>query len=127
MDDAQNSPALDDNPLLISSGLPAFDRIRPEHVVPAVKHLLAEAEKQLTDLEATIEPTWDGCFARLELLDRPFEYGWGPVSHLFGVKNSPELREAYEAVLDDVVQFGLRASQSKPIYEVCRAIRGGEE
>jgi oligopeptidase A len=127
MDDAQNSPSLDDNPLLISSGLPAFDRIKPEHVVPAVKHLLAEAEKQLADLEANIEPTWDSCFARLEQLDRPFEYGWGPVSHLFGVKNSPELREAYEAVLDDVVQFGLRASQSKPIYEACLAIRDGEE
>ncbi|MBI1313617.1 M3 family peptidase [bacterium] len=127
MDDTLQTADLKDNPLLISSGLPAFDRIRPEHVVPAVKHLLAEAEKQLADLEATIEPTWGGCFVRLEQLDRPFEYGWGPVAHLFGVKNSPELREAYEAVLDDVVQFGLRASQSKPIYEACLAIRDGDD
>ncbi|MHC4880308.1 MAG: M3 family metallopeptidase [Planctomycetota bacterium] len=127
MDDSPQTADLDDNPLLISTGLPAFDRIEPEHVVPAVKHLLTEAEKQLANLEATVEPTWDGCFARLEELDRPFEYGWGPVSHLFGVKNSPELREAYEAVLDDVVQFSLRASQSKPIYDACVSLRDGDE
>ena len=116
---------LADNPLLCMEGLPKFDRIQPEHVIPAVKKLLADAEQALSDLEESIEPTWDGCFAKLEEIDRPFEYAWGPVSHLFGVKNSPELREAYEAVLDDVVQLGLRASQSRPIYEACVAIRDG--
>ncbi len=118
---------LTDNPLLCMEGLPKFDRIKPEHVVPAVKKLLADAEAALSELEESIEPTWDGCFAKLEEIDRPFEYGWGPVSHLFGVKNSPELREAYEAVLDDVVQFGLRASQSRPIYEACVTLRNGSD
>ena len=91
------------------------------------KKLLADAEQALSALEESIEPTWDGCFAKLEEIDRPFEYAWGPVSHLFGVKNSPELREAYESVLDDVVQLGLRASQSRPIYEACVAIRNGSD
>jgi oligopeptidase A len=118
---------LSDNPLLCMKGLPKFDQIRPEHVVPAVKKLLADAEQALSALEESIEPTWDGCFAKLEEIDRPFEYAWGPVSHLFGVKNSAELREAYESVLDDVVQFGLRASQSRPIYEACVAIRNGSD
>tara|TARA_R110002072_G_scaffold145460_1_gene291909 strand:- start:43482 stop:45626 length:2145 start_codon:yes stop_codon:yes gene_type:complete len=118
---------LTDNPLLCMEGLPKFDQIKPEHVVPAVNKLLADAEQALSELEGSIEPTWEGCFAKLEEIDRPFEYGWGPVSHLFGVKNCPELREAYEAVLDDVVQFGLRASQSRPIYEACIALRDGSD
>jgi oligopeptidase A len=116
-----------DNPLLCMEGLPKFDQIQPEHVVPAVRKLLADAEQALSALEESIEPTWDSCFARLEEIDRPFEYAWGPVSHLFGVKNSPELRAAYESVLDDVVQLGLRASQSRPIYEACVAIRNGSD
>lgn len=118
---------LTDNPLLCMEGLPKFDQINPEHVVPAVKKLLADAERALSALEESIEPTWGGCFVKLEEIDRPFEYAWGPVSHLFGVKNSPELREAYESVLDDVVQLGLRASQSRPIYEACVAIRNGSD
>lgn len=118
---------LSDNPLLCMEGLPKFDQIRPEHVIPAVTKLLADAEHALSALEESIEPTWDSCFAKLEEIDRPFEYAWGPVSHLFGVKNSPELRAAYESVLDDVVQLGLRASQSRPIYEACVAIRNGSD
>ncbi|MGZ0173959.1 MAG: M3 family metallopeptidase [Planctomycetales bacterium] len=118
---------LTDNPLLCMEGLPKFDQIKPEHVVPAVQKLLADTGQALSALEESIEPTWDSCFARLEDIDRPFEYAWGPVSHLFGVKNSPELREAYESVLDDVVQLGLRASQSRPIYEACVAIRNGND
>jgi oligopeptidase A len=129
MTDARGTVAesLKDNPLLITTGLPAFDRIKPEHVVPAVSHLLAEAEARMTEIENTIEPTWRSCFERLERLDVPFEYGWGPVSHLFGVRNSPELRVAYEEVLDGVVKFGLRCSQSRPIYEACIGIRNGAE
>lgn len=129
MTDRQESTTADlaDNPLLCMEGLPKFNEISAEHVVPAVRKLLDDAENALSALEESIESTWDGCFARLEELDRPFEYGWGPVSHLFGVKNSPELREAYESVLDDVVQFGLRASQSRPVYEACLAIRDGSE
>lgn len=126
MPDAPVTVVSPDNPLLVRSGLPPFDAIEPEHVVPAVRHILAEAEQQFAELEESIEPTWDGSFARLEALDRPFEYGWGPVSHLFGVKNSPELREAYESVLDEVVQFGLRCSQSRPVYEAAVAIRDGD-
>ena len=72
-------------------------------------------------------PTWDGTIAKLEEIDRPFEYGWKPVGHLFGVLNSDELRTAYETVLPEVVQFGLRASQSEPIYRVLKQLRDSAE
>ena len=44
------------NHLLQSCGLPAFAAIQSEQVEPAFSYLLAELEKQLTDLEANIEP-----------------------------------------------------------------------
>ena len=119
------STSLENNPLLETGGLPRFDRIDATHVVPAVKHLVDQALEELAALEESIEPTWAGCFEPLERLDIPFEYGWEPVSHLFGVMSSPELREAYESVLDDVVQLGLRCSQSRPVYEACLAMRDG--
>jgi oligopeptidase A len=110
-----------DNPLLMAEGLPRFDRIKSEHIVPAVREVLARAEQQLTTLEDKLkqidEPTWDDIFPPLEELDRPFDFAWKPVGHLIGVLNSPELRTAYETVLPEVVRFGLRASQSRPIYD----------
>ena len=118
---------LADNPLLQIDGLPQFDQIEAHHVEPAVTYLLEASEKALSELEASVEPTWDGCFAKLEIIDRPFEYCWSPVSHLLAVKNSDELREAYESVLDAATAFGLRMSQSQPIYEAAVAIRDGDE
>ena len=111
------------NPLLASTGLPDFAAIRTEQIVPAVRHLLADAADRLAVIERELTPTWQGTIGRLEELDRPFEYGWKPVGHLFGVLNSDELRTAYETVLPEVVEFGLRASQSEPIYRTLTALR----
>ena len=118
---------LKDNPLLVAEGLPRFDRIKPEHIVPAVRYVLAQAEQRLTEIELTLSgldgPNWDDIFTKLEELDRPFDFAWKPVGHLFGVLNSPELRTAYETVLPEVVRFGLRASQSRSIYEAIKRMR----
>ena len=118
---------LADNPLLATGGLPPYDRIETAHIVPAVRHVLAEAEEKLTRLEQNLTPTWSGVIEPLEEIDRPFEFTWRPVTHLFGVKNSPELREAYETVLGEVVQFGLRFKQSEPLYHALKAIKAGED
>ena len=40
-----------DNPLLRQDGLPAFSRIRPEHVVPAIDHLLPAIHQELDPAE----------------------------------------------------------------------------
>lgn len=122
-----DSDLLNDNPLLATTGLPDFAAIRPEHIVPAVKHLVAEATKKLEEIERGLTPTWEGSLGQLEELDRPFEYAWKPVGHLFGVLNSDELRTAYETVLPEVVAFGLRASQSEPIYRTLKKLRDSSE
>lgn len=115
------------NPLLAGKGLPPFDQIRPEHVVPAMTELLAKATDALTHLETNIEPTWDGLIEPLEALTEPAFWAWGVVNHLMGVKNSPELREAQEAMQPEVVKFGMRVSQSKPLYDGYKAIRNSAD
>lgn len=118
---------LENNPLLVTDGLPRYDEIKPEHVVPGVKNLLVQVEKQIEELEKNLTPTWDGLLKPMEDMDLPFEYAWSPVGHLMSVKNSDDLRTAHEAVLQDVVAFGLRVQQSRAIYEGLVAIRDGEE
>ncbi|MCA9028022.1 MAG: M3 family metallopeptidase [Planctomycetaceae bacterium] len=119
-------PASNDNPLLVSSGLPPFDRIEPGHVQPAVEYMLHGAGERIGALEADLTPTWEGLIKPLDEIGRRFEYTWGPVSHLFGVKNSPELRQAYEAVLPQIVDFGLRVKQSEPLYRTLKEMREGD-
>jgi oligopeptidase A len=124
---ASLSAALESNPLLRTDGIPRFDEIAAEHVVPAVTHVLDAVGKGLSELEAMLEPTWDGVMAPLEALEIPMEHAWDPVKHLMSVKNSPELREAHDAMLSDVVQIRLRVKQSRPIYDALRALKDGDE
>ncbi|KAB8321099.1 M3 family metallopeptidase [Tolypothrix campylonemoides VB511288] len=117
---------ISENPLLKGSGLPPFGEMKPEHVVPAFNQLLAELDKELATIEAHVEPTWSGLVEPLEKLTQRLNWSWGVVSHLMGVKNSPELREAYETVQPLVVQFSNKLSQSQPIYNAFKAVGASE-
>lgn len=116
-----------DNPLLIGEGLPPFATIKPEHVEPAMTQLLAELETELSKLESTVEPTWSGLVEPLDRLTERLRWSWGIVGHLMGVKNSPELRTAYETVQPQVVQFYNKLNQSKALYEAFKALRNSKE
>jgi oligopeptidase A len=122
----QENTNLPDNPLLVETGFPPFDRVQPEHVVPAMRQILDRANQRIDWLEEHLEPTWAGLLDPLEQIDIPFEYSWGVVSHLMGVKNSDALRRAHDDVLADVVRFGLRVNQSPAIYKGLTAIRDGD-
>lgn len=122
-----SSDSLKNNPLLASDGYPRFDDIQAEHVVPGMKAVLEKAEAILKDLEANASSSWDSLFPPMHRIGRLFEFSWQPVGHLLGVKNSPELREAYEEILGDVVTFSMKFKQSKPIYEAMREIKDSPE
>ena len=115
------------NPLLIGEGLPPFPEIEPHHVVSAIQQLLAELDTQLTELEQTVKPTWEGVVEPLTEIEERLTWSWGIVSHLMGVKNSQDLREAYETVQPEVVRFINKLNQSKPIYEAFKALRNSDE
>ncbi|MBL4886005.1 MAG: M3 family metallopeptidase [Planctomycetaceae bacterium] len=114
---------LTDNPLLQNPGLPRFDQITPEHIEPAVTQLIEASNTILNNLETNAVPEWDAIFGPLDQMDQLFEKTWKPVGHLLSVNNSPELRDAYEKVLPELVQFGLRVRQSQPVYQAVKAIR----
>jgi oligopeptidase A len=116
-----------ENPLLVGKGLPPFAAIQPEHVVPGMKQLLAELDEELTALEANVTPTWSGLVEPLDRLTDRLMWSWGIVGHLMGVKNSPELREAYETVQPDVVQFSNKLNQSQLLYQAFKALRDSRE
>ena len=111
------------NPLLIGKGLPPFDKITPDHVIPGMTELLKELDSQLTHLEAKVIPTWEGLVEPLTEIEEKLTWSWGIIGHLMGVKNSPELRNAYETIQPQVVQFINQLSQSKPLYEAFKTLK----
>ena len=118
-----------ENPLLElgANGLPRFDAVRPEHVESGMRALLAELGGEVAALERHVAPTWDGVVDPLERIGDLLATRWSVVGHSLGVKNTPALRAAHEAVQADVVLFALRLAQSRPIYEALVALQKSDD
>jgi len=111
------------NPLLIKDGLPAYDKIEPEHIGPAVDSFLTRCREILAQVEASAEKSWASLMEPLEEIDLLFEYGWSPVGHLLSVANSDALRMAHDEAMPKIVDFGLQLRQSETLYRKLIALR----
>jgi oligopeptidase A len=105
------------NPLLSFDGLPRFDQIAPEHVEPAIKQLLAQANAALeTVTQAEFAATWKGIAQVLDVATEQLSRSWGAVSHLNSVADTPELRAAFNAALPKVTEFYTRLGADERLY-----------
>ncbi|MDH5184931.1 MAG: oligopeptidase A [Gammaproteobacteria bacterium] len=116
------------NPLLEMNGLPTFDDILAEHVVPAVDEILALCRKETEHLLQQNELySWDNLVQPLEELDDRLSRIWSPVSHMNSVVNSDELREAYNACLPKLSEYASEFGQNEVLFKAFKQIRDGEE
>ncbi|MGL9773655.1 MAG: oligopeptidase A [Sodalis sp. (in: enterobacteria)] len=115
------------NPLLTSFSLPPFAAIRPEHVVPAVKAALEHCRHTVEEVVAQPGPfTWENLCQPLADADDRLSRIWSPVGHLNAVKNSQELREAYEQNLPLLSEYSTWVGQHKGLYQAYRNLRDGQ-
>jgi oligopeptidase A len=116
------------NPLLELGGLPRFGAIRPEHIAPAVDHLLNE-NRALIDRQTSpaVPATWADFVAPLDDAAERLSRAWGAVGHLHGVLDSPELRDAYNASQPKIVQYYTEVGQNLALFEKYKALAASEE
>jgi oligopeptidase A len=106
------------NPLLDTSSLPRFADLSPEQVVPALNELIAAHRKKLEALlDETPAPDFDSLVAPLEEMEHELSRVWSPVSHLQGVLGSREWREAYNAALPILTEYGTELSQNARLQQ----------
>ncbi len=118
------------NPLLIGRGLPPFESIQAEQVEPGIEELLQTLGEDVRSLEKSLAKstaTWESLITPLTAITERLGWSWGIIGHLMGVKNSPELRAAYESVQPALVQFSNNISQSQAIYKGLKQLREGDQ
>jgi oligopeptidase A (EC:3.4.24.70). Metallo peptidase. MEROPS family M03A len=112
------------NPLLAEQPLPPFDAIQTDHIVPAVKQLLIEARSALeTQLSALEEITWATLVAPIEERGDRLNKAWSPVGHLNSVKNSEELRVAYEESRQLLTEYFTELGQNEALFSAYTELR----
>jgi oligopeptidase A len=117
----------DYNPLLDLSGLPRFGAIRPEHVTPAVEHVLADNRAERERLLAQPRYTWDNFAQPLEDMNERLARVWSPVSHLNSVMNSDALRAAYNDNLPKLSDYWTDLAHDERLYAAYKQIAAAPE
>jgi len=111
------------NPLLSTAALPAFASIKPEHIAPAISELLAQAQQALAKATADDTPAdYDTLESVLSVATERLSHAWGAVGHLNAVANTPELREAYNAMLPAVTEFYTNLGADEKLFAKYKAI-----
>ena len=103
MTDSRAAIATAQPEILRGQGLPQFEAITPEAVREHIPGLMESLEAELGSLEAQLserlakgEPLdWNAVIDPLQRLGERLRWSWGVVSHLNGVCNSPQLRDAH--------------------------------
>ena len=115
------------NPLLEQHLLPPFSRIEPAHVEPAIRQLI-ERNKQRIDelLTANTRYSWSNLLLPIEEMEDELAQAWSPVSHLNSVRNSDELREAYNACLPLLSEYSTWMGQHTALCEAYQQIAASE-
>ena len=112
------------NPLLAASGLPKFQSIGPEHVEPAITHILDEYQAAIDAMLANGETrTFQNTVMLAERLGDRLSRAWSPVSHLHGVMDSEALRKAYAKAQEKLVAFNTELGQNRELYSAIAAVQ----
>ena len=116
------------NPLLEQEGLPAFSKIKPEHVEPAIDALLAENRAHIERLLEQVEaPTWETLVEPIEEWEDRLSRVWSPVQHMNSVVNSDALRAAYNACLPKLSEYATELGQNERLYRAYRKLAESDQ
>lgn len=114
------------NPLLEFDRLPDFAAIRAEHIRPAVEQVLTQNRASLQALESDRDtrahPDWHNLMDVLDDLDDRLSKVWSAASHLNGVCNTPEIRQAYNDCQPLITEYYSALGQNRELYARVEAL-----
>ncbi|MEP5568564.1 MAG: oligopeptidase A [Halioglobus sp.] len=116
------------NPLLKNTELPAFSTIETDDIEPAIKQLIARNKEAIESLlDASEHYNAENLLLPIEAMDDELTRVFSPVSHLNNVCNSDSLREAYNACLPLLSEYGTWMGQHQRLFKAYTQIAEGSE
>lgn len=117
-----------ENPLLSRAFRIPFKDIRADHVEPGVQAILARAQEKIDALAQDPEPrSYENTVRVLDEITQEVSESLGPIHHLLSVAETPELREAFNAVLPDITQFWSRLPLHEGLWSQVKTFAGTPE
>ena len=114
------------NPLLNFKQAPQFQMIEAQHVIPALATVLQESRANIAELQQVAFPDWQNFAYPMECIEERLSRVWSPVSHLNAVRDSDELRTAYQSGIDLLTAYNSEVGQNKDLFAQYTKIRQSE-
>ncbi|MDX2370367.1 MAG: M3 family metallopeptidase, partial [Colwellia sp.] len=116
------------NPLLLNSPLPAFSKIKPKHIKPAVEQAIADCKKVIKQVLAEQSTfTWQNLVMPIDEADDILSKLWSPISHMNSVISSDELRDSYESCLPILSEYSTFVGQHQGLYQAYLQLKNSSE
>ncbi|MCZ2721912.1 oligopeptidase A [Marinomonas sp. 15G1-11] len=109
-----------------ATSLPKFSSIKIDTIEANLTKILDKNRAKMAECVAQEGPlTWENFVLPLDQINDELSVFWSPISHLNSVKNSPELRDAYNACLPKLTQYYTEIGQNHGLYQGYKTLLEG--
>jgi oligopeptidase A len=108
-------------------GLPLFSSIDAQSIKPAIEKAITQCKQEIEDVVASKDYSYSNLVHRLEESDDRLSKMFSPVSHMNSVVSSDELREAHDACLPLLSEYGTWVGQHEGLYNAYTELKQSDE
>ncbi|MEC8418629.1 MAG: oligopeptidase A [Pseudomonadota bacterium] len=108
-------------------GLPLFSSIDAQSIKPAIEKAITQCKQEIEDVVASKDYSYSNLVHRLEESDDRLSKMFSPVSHMNSVVSSDELREAHDACLPLLSEYGTWVGQHEGLYNAYTELQQSDE
>jgi len=109
------------------SSLPLFSQIDTQDIVPAIKKAIENCKAVIEDVVENGQASYAQVIERIEDTDDVLSKMWSPIGHMNSVVSSDKLREAHDACLPMLSEFGTWVGQNKGLFSLYQQLHDSKE
>jgi oligopeptidase A len=107
--------------------LPKFSEIKTQDIVPDIKKAIADCKVVIENVVAAGIATYAEVVERIEHSDDILSKMWSPIGHMNSVISSDELREAHDACLPFLSEYGTWVGQHQGLFALYEKLQQSDE
>ncbi|MEM0909945.1 MAG: M3 family metallopeptidase, partial [Pseudomonadota bacterium] len=107
--------------------LPMFSAVRTDTIVESIKAAIQHCKDTIEAVVTSGAKSFDSVVVSIDEADDALSRIWSPIRHMNSVVSSDQLREAHDACLPLLSEYGTYVGQHKALFECYQAIQQSEE
>jgi oligopeptidase A len=108
-------------------GLPHFSAIQSEAIVPTITDAITQCKTVIEAVVAAQDASYAGVYLTIDEVDTRLSNLWSPVSHMNSVLSNDAWREAHDACLPLLSEYGTWVGQHEGLYQLYKTLHDSAE